>query len=208
MVVKIGVLGGTFDPVHNGHLKIAEEALRLLGLAEVLMVPAGQPLLKPPHPITPAEHRLKMLQLATEASPYFKVSTIEIDRPGPSYTVETISALKNQYGDGFVIYFIIGCDTLAKLHEWKDPARLVSMCRLAVVPRPGYRRPGPAALEKKIPGISQKLTFLDSPRTSISASKIRAMAARGISIRGLVPAPVDTYIKQHGLYKTLQEVQI
>lgn len=200
--MKIGVLGGTFDPVHIGHLMMAEEARASLNLAEILLVPAGQPLLKLDYPVTPAEHRLQMLRLAIAGRPYFKVSTVEIERPGPSYTVGTIAELRVQYGSEDEIFFILGWDSLAQLPGWREPSRLIKMCYLVAVPRPGFQRPDLKALEDLIPGISERVMLLDKPQIDISASAIRALAARGLPLRHLVPEPVEEYIRQHKLYST------
>lgn len=200
--MKIGVLGGTFDPVHMGHLIIAEEARGSLNLSEIILVPAGQPLLKPARPITPAEHRLQMLHLAIADKPYFKVSVIEVERPGPSYAVDTIAELRCQYGSEDEIFFILGWDSLVQLPEWREPLRLIELCYLVAVPRPGYPHPGLKALEASIPGISQRVVFLEKPEIDISASAIRELAARGLSLRQLVPEPVEDYIRQHKLYST------
>ena len=200
--MKIGVLGGTFDPIHMGHLIIAEEARESLNLSEILLVLAGQPLLKPARPVTPAEHRLQMLRLAIGDKPYFKVSALEVERPGPSYTVDTIAELRDQYGSEDEIFFILGWDSLAQLPEWREPSRLIELCYLVAVPRPGYPRPGLEALEAGIPGISQRVVFLGKPEIDISASAIRELAARGLSLRQLVPEPVEDYIRQHKLYST------
>jgi nicotinate-nucleotide adenylyltransferase len=198
--MKIGVLGGTFDPVHLGHIMVAEEARASLKLSEVLMVPAGQPLLKVPHPITPAEHRLQMLRLAVADRPYFKVSAMEIERPGPSYTVDTMVELRQQYGGEDDIFFIMGWDSLAQLPEWREPSRLIRMCYVVAVPRPGYPRPDLEALDKRIPGISKQVVILEKPHIDTSASAIRERAAQGLSLRHLVPEPVAAYIRQHKLY--------
>ncbi len=198
--MKIGVLGGTFDPVHLGHLKIAEEARESLNLSELIFVPAGQPPLKLPHPITSAEHRLEMLRLAVGDSPHLKVSTMEIERSGPSYTVDTVAELRGQYGSEDELFFILGWDSLAQLEEWREPSRIIRMCYLVAVPRPGCQQPNLEALEANIPGISQRVVFLERPRVDISASAIREMAARGMSLSQLVPQPVEEYIRQHELY--------
>ena len=199
--MKLGVLGGTFDPVHLGHLAVAEEARSSLQLSEVLLVPAGQPLLKPPHPVTPAEHRLRMLQLAIADRPHFQVSTVEIERSGPSYTVDTVAELRHQYRDDD-IFFILGWGSLAQLPEWREPSGLIQMCYLVAVPRPGYPRPKLEDLEASIHGISQRVVFLDEPNMDISASDIRERVARDLSVGHLVPEPVARYIKQHKLYRT------
>ena len=200
--MNIGVLGGTFDPVHQGHIKVAEEVRTQLNLGATLFVPAGQPWLKMDIPISPAEHRVDMVRLALADRPYFKLSTIEIERDGPSYTVETIAELKSQLGDGDELFFILGWDSLAELPQWKEPGQLAEMCHLAAVPRPGYQRPSLKSLEAAIPGISKRVMFMDNPEIDVSASAIRERVARGLSVRHLVPEPVNRYIKEHKLYVT------
>ena len=201
--MKIGVLGGTFDPVHLGHLAMAEEAWQALGLAEVVLIPSGQPVYKSDRKIAPAADRLEMLRLAAAGRPYLEVSTIETDRPGASYTVDTLTALKMSYGSRAELYFILGWDSLAQLGGWRQPRRLVSLCLLVAVPRPGFPRPDIKTMEKQVPGISEKLIFLDKPEMAVSATEIRKKASLGRSLEGLVPAPVADYIKKHGLYKSL-----
>jgi nicotinate-nucleotide adenylyltransferase len=205
--MKIGVLGGTFDPVHLGHIMMAEEARKSLGLKEVLLVPAGQPMTRSNERITSAEHRLRMLRLAAAGSPHLKVSTIEVERPGPSYTVDTITELRRKYGSKDEVFFILGWDSLAQLPIWREPARIVSMCILVAVPRPGWPQPDLKALEKDILGIAKRVVFLENPRVDISATAIREKVARGESIDHLVPGPVAEYIKEHSLYKAEQEVK-
>jgi nicotinate-nucleotide adenylyltransferase len=137
--VNIGVLGGTFDPIHIGHLVVAEEARTKLGLSEVLFVPAGQPWLKQGHSITPAAHRVEMVRRAIADNPYFKLSTLEVERPGPSYTVDTLTLLQDQLSGEASLFFIIGRDTLAELPLWKEPEKVVQLCRLVVPPRLGSK---------------------------------------------------------------------
>ena len=198
--MNIGVMGGTFDPIHIGHLAVGEEARERLNLAMVLFVPAGQPWLKPNIPISAAEHRLQMVRLAIANKPYFKLSTMEIERAGPSYTVDTIAELLGQLGAGDELFFILGWDNLAELPQWKEPGRLIKMCRLVAVPRPGYPLPALKALEASIPGLSQRVMLMDKPEIDISASAIRDRVAQGLSIHHLVPEPVERYIKEHKLY--------
>jgi nicotinate-nucleotide adenylyltransferase len=198
--MNIGVLGGTFDPIHTGHLILAEEVRARLNLAEILFVPAGQPWLKVDSPISPAEHRVEMVRLAITDKPYFKLSTMEIERAGPTYTVDTIAELKAQLEAGDELFFILGWDNLAELPRWRQPSRLITMCRLVAVPRPDYPRPDLKALEASIPGLSQEVTLMDKPEIDISASVIRDRVARGLSIRHLVPEPVEKYIKEYKLY--------
>jgi nicotinate-nucleotide adenylyltransferase len=200
--MKFGVLGGTFDPVHLGHIRMAEAARDALGLDRVILVPAGQPMSKPNRPITPAEHRIEMLRLAVKNNSHFMVSTIETERPGPSFTVDTITTLRQQFGDKTEIYFILGWDSLEQLPEWREPVRLAAMCWLVAVPRPGCPRPAMKTLEGKIPGISKRVIFLEKPNIDISATEIREKIARGESIDKLVPGQVAAYIKKHKLYNT------
>ncbi len=198
--MKIGVLGGTFDPIHNGHIIVAEEVRARLNLAEVLFVPAGQPWLKEDSPILAAEHRVQMIRLAIAEQPYFKLSTMEIDRAGPSYTVDTITELQAQLGAGDELFFILGWDSLAQLPLWKEPSRLIKACRLVAVPRPGYSLPDLKFMEPKVPGLSQRVILLDKPEVDIDATEIRNRVAQGLPIRHLVPEPVDEYIRKHKLY--------
>jgi len=198
--MNIGVLGGTFDPVHNGHLIVAEEVKTRLNLAEIIFVPAGQPWLKADRPISPAEHRLQMLRLAIADKPYFKLSNIEIERTGPSYTIDTIAELRDKLGSEDEFFFILGWDSLAELPQWREPSRLIKMCYLVAVPRPGYPRPKLKALEVIIRGLSQRVMLMKEPEIDISASAIRGRVARGLSVRHLVPEPVNRYIKEHKLY--------
>jgi nicotinate-nucleotide adenylyltransferase len=198
--VKIGVLGGTFDPVHLGHLTMAEFVKKELGLDEMLMVPAGRPVAKMAYRVTPPEHRLAMLRLAVADRPDLQVSVVEMERPGPSYTADTLAGLKKQYGRDAGIYFVLGWDSLTQLPEWHEPERIVGMCHLVAVPRPGFPRPRLGELGKKLPGISKKVVLMNRPRLDISASAIREKAARGESIGPFVPGPVAEYISQHKLY--------
>ncbi len=198
--MNIGVLGGTFDPIHMGHLVVAEEVKVRLNLAEVLFVPAGQPWLRANSPLSAAEHRVQMVRLAIGDKPYFKLSTAEVERAGPSYTVDTIAELKGQFGAKDKLFFILGWDCLAELPKWREPSRLISMCRLVAVPRVGSSAPDLNSLEASIPGLANRVILLDKPRVDISASGIRDRVARGLSIEHLVPEPVERYIREQGLY--------
>ena len=200
--MNIGVLGGTFDPIHMGHLIIAEEVRARLDLAEVLFVPAGQPWLKlnNANAISPPEHRVEMVRLAIADEPAFKLSTMEIDRPGPSYTVDTIAELRNQIGVGDKLFFILGWDNLNQLPRWHQPLRLVKLCHLVPLRRVGFTSPDLDSLEAAIPGLAESLVMLDTPQIEISASEIRARVARELSIHQLVPEAVERYIIEHGLY--------
>jgi len=198
--VNIGVLGGTFDPIHLGHLIVAEEAIIKLGFKEVLFVPAGQPWLKSDRNITPAVHRVEMVRRAIADNPHFKLCTLEVERPGPSYTVDTLTMLRKQLDSEASLFFILGRDTLAELPLWKEPQKLVQLCRLVVPPRLGSR--DLKHLGKAIPGLLDKVIQLDMPVIGISSSEIRQRIAQGLPIRYLVPAEVEKYITEHKIYPT------
>ena len=197
--MNIGILGGTFDPIHIGHLVVAEEARIKLGLSEVLFVPAGQPWLKQARDITPAAHRVEMVRRAIADNPYFKLSTLEVDHPGPSYTVDTLTLLQDQLSSESSLFFILGRDTLAELPLWKEPRKVIQLCRLVVPPRLGSR--DLRHLEEAIPGLLDKVIQLDMPVIGISSSEIRHRIAQGLPIRYLVPSVVEKYIAEHRIYQ-------
>lgn len=198
-MMKVGILGGSFDPVHLGHLIMAEEARVKLELDEVLFIPAGHQWLKG-RELSPSHHRWEMLSLAIKSNPFFKPSRIEIDRPGPSYTVDTLSLLhKEREGDEF--FFLLGWDALKELPSWKEPGRIIKLCRLVALPRPPFLPPDLIALEKALPGVSSRVILLEAPLIYISSTEIRERVKRGLSIRYLVPEAVEGYIFSHGLYK-------
>jgi nicotinate-nucleotide adenylyltransferase len=201
---SIGVLGGTFDPVHVGHLVIAEEVREALGLERVLFVPAGIPPHKPGRPITPAEDRVAMVELAIAGNATFELSRLEVDRPGPSYAVDTLELIAAQARVGGRepdITFILSAEAFVELPTWRDPARLLSLCRMAVVPRSGPGAPGAAWLHEHIPGQEARVLFLDGPNVDLSATRLRERVAVGRSIRYLVPEAVIAYIADHALYR-------
>jgi nicotinate-nucleotide adenylyltransferase len=198
---SIGILGGTFDPVHVGHLAIAEEAREALGLERVLFVPASRPPHKPGVPLAPAEDRSTMVAVAIAANPAFELSRVELDRPGPSYaadTVELLGAAERAAGRTADLTFILSTEALAGLAAWHEPERLIAACRLAVVPRGGPGADGPGWLAERFPAA--RAVFLDGPHLAISATAIRRRVALGRSIRYLVPDAVAAYIADHALY--------
>jgi nicotinate-nucleotide adenylyltransferase len=198
--VNIGVLGGTFDPIHMGHLVVAEEARIKLGFSEVLFVPAGQPWLKLDRSITSAVHRVEMVRRAIADNPHFKLSTLEVERAGPSYTVDTLTMLQKQLGSEVSLFFILGRDTLAELPLWKEPKKLVQLCRLVVAPRLGSK--DLRHLKTEVPALLDKVIQLDMPVIGISSSEIRQRIAQGLPIRYLVPPEVEEYITEHKMYAT------
>jgi nicotinate-nucleotide adenylyltransferase len=201
--MNIGVLGGTFDPIHIGHIRVAEEAIARLDLPRILFIPAGQPWLKlnNANAISPVQHRLEMVRLGIAGNPRFKLSTMEIERDGPTYSVDTVAQLHSGLSKGDEIFFILGWDNLMQLPQWHQPQRLLELCRLVAVPRVDFPLPDLPALEKELPGISERVILFDRPRIDINASEIRKRAAEGKPISEFVPEAVESYIKEHGLYK-------
>lgn len=166
---------------------------------EVLFVPAGQPWLKADRDITPAIHRVEMVRRAIASNPHFKLCTLELERGGPSYTVDTMTSLRKELGSQVTLFFILGRDTLSGLPLWKEPKRLVEMCHLVVAPRLGSG--DLRHLEVALPGLLNKVIQLDMPIIGISSSEIRERVAQGLSVRYLVPEPVEQYIKERKLYR-------
>ena len=200
---RIGILGGTFDPPHLGHLLIAETARVALDLESVLFVPAGEPWLKSGQPVTPAYHRLKMVELATADNPDFAVSDCELRRCGATYTVDTLRELRCDHCHDAELYFIVGSDVLRQFHRWKEPESILRLCRLAVIERPGGPTDGIAALSERFPdeAVPSVVLPVPGPRVDFSASELRRILASGQSARYQIPDAVAGYIAKHGLYE-------
>lgn len=200
---RVGILGGTFDPIHYAHLAIAQEVRVALDLTEIVFIPAGQPPHKPGSEVTPAQHREAMVQLAIASNPYFSYSRIELDRPGPSYLVDTLRSLRTQWGNAVQLYFIIGWDSLEELHTWYDPQGILALLtHLVAVRRPGYT-PGNeynTMLETRLPGILQRLLVVPAPLLDISSTDLRRRVIDGRPIKYQTPEAVEDYITEHGLY--------
>ena len=198
MTARIGILGGTFDPIHYGHLAIAEEARLTLQLDRVLFVPAAQQPLKRGAHIAAPEQRLAMVQLACAPNPAFEVSRIELDRPGPSFTLTTLEALQAaRIGE---LHFILGDDALADLTRWHGAARVVELARIIAVGRPG-RGTDLTRIIQALPALSDRLTVLPGPALDISSTTLRRRVAAGQPIRYQTPDAVVAYIGEQGLYK-------
>jgi nicotinate-nucleotide adenylyltransferase len=199
--MRLGLLGGTFDPIHVGHLLMAEMACDTLSLNRVLFVPAGDPPHKQELEKISAFHRRAMVELAIAGNPHFELSLVDLERPGPHYTTDTVRLIRAEYtlatDDCF---FIIGGDSLVDLPTWHNPPELVTLCRLAVIHRPGFR-PDLPGLEAAIPGIGARLDWVEMPLIGISSSQIRARVQAGQSIRYQVVDAVWNYIDQHQLYR-------
>lgn len=198
--MKLGVMGGTFDPIHYGHLAAAEEARVQLKLERVLFAPVRIPPHKPDEGILALEHRLAMIELAIASNPHFSLSRVDIDRPAPHYAIDTIAILREKWEVGLDdIYFIMGLDSLAGILTWYRPERLLELCHLAVMARPGYEI-DLLALEASLPGASSRIQLLDMPHLDISSSDLRRRVREGLSIGYLLPEAVESYIHAHHLY--------
>lgn len=193
----VGLMGGTFDPIHVGHLVIAEAAREALSLDQILFVPAGRPPHKPAAEVTGVDHRVAMVELAIADNQGFELSRIEVDRAGPSFTVDTVEELAANAD----VTVILSAETFRELPTWHEPYRLFAAARVAVVPREGYPAPDPVWLAATFPGREDRVTYLDAPHLGISSTGIRARVAAGRSIRYLVPAAVGAYITTNDLYR-------
>jgi len=199
--LRLGVMGGTFDPPHYGHLVLAENGRVQLRLDRVLFVPAGQPPHKPDRLVTLAHHRVAMVEAAIAGNPAFALSHVDLDRSGPHYTVEMLALLGREYA-GAELYFLMGGDSLAEFFTWRDPAGVVRQARLAVMQRSGCEL-DLAALEQAVPGLCERVDWLDAPCMDIAASDLRRRVRVGLPLRYLVPLLVEDYIRRHHLYEVL-----
>ena len=199
--MNIVVFGGTFDPIHNGHLMVAGMVASRFA-TQVIFVPTGQSRLKVERSITPSADRLEMVRRAISSSSCYSLSTVETERFGSSYTVDTMRYLKRQVAPCDELYFVLGLDCLLSLPHWHEPEYLIQICRLVVVPRAGYKASDITALEEVLPGISQKVLLLNEPEVDISGSIIRERVKQRLPISHLVPQVVESYIREKKLYSS------
>ena len=199
--MRVGVLGGTFDPVHLGHLIVAEEARLQLRLDKVIFMTAGQSWLKEEQPLTPAKQRFEMVRLATGPNPHFEAARHEVDRTGPTYTVETLESLHRDLGPGATIYFIVGLDALEQFHRWKDPERILTLCHLAAVRRPGWLEIDMERFAGRYSQAASKVELLSMPLVDIGGTELRRRAAAGESLRYQVADAVVEYIREQQIYR-------
>jgi nicotinate-nucleotide adenylyltransferase len=186
-------MGGTFDPIHYGHLVTAEEALHQFDLDTVLFVPTGSPWMKEHEIVSPPEDRYLMTVIATASNPRFRVSRMEVDRDGPTYTVETLRALHTEYGEDTDLFFVSGADAIAEIFQWKDNEELFELAHFIAATRPGYES---AALD-----AHPDVTVMAIPALAISSTDLRARVKEGRPIRYLVPEGVNSYVQKAGLYR-------
>ena len=203
-VRRLGIMGGSFDPIHIAHLLMAETVREALSLDRVLFLPTGTQPLKQDTQATPAEHRVAMLELAIKSNPTFALSTVDIDRAGPSYTADSLEQLRKEWGrrEETAMWFIVGSDALLNFPKWHQPERVIAQARLAVVRRPTFDA-DLAPMEAAVPGLSAAIDWVDAPLIEVSGTDIRKRVAEGLSIRYRVPDAVRDYIASHGLYQRL-----
>ena len=194
--MRLGIMGGTFDPIHYGHLVAAEEARLRLGLDHVSFVPCGRPPHKKDYDVTSPEHRYAMTLIATCTNPCFDTSRLELEREGPSYSVDTVRQFRAADAD-VQLFFITGADAVRELLTWRQPEELATLCRLIAVTRPGYDL---GSLEPELGALARSVSALEAPGVNISSTEIRQRVARGESIRYLTPEAVEAYIAKHDLY--------
>lgn len=198
---KIAVMGGTFDPIHCGHLIAAETVRTRFGFNSILFIPSCSPPHKKGISISDEEHRYAMVQMATVTNPFFQVSRIELDRGGNTYTIDTIRQLKTILGSTAEIYFITGADAILEISAWKDVSELMSICKFIAVTRPGYDR---GMLTEKVENLKSiyksEIIIADIPSYAVSSTEIRKRVLSGESIKYLVPESVECYIRKNNLY--------
>lgn len=214
--MRLGILGGTFDPIHHGHLVIAQEAMSNLGLDQVIFIPAGIPWMKAGQSITAARHRLAMTRLAVANHPGFRTSSMEVQRPGPSYTVDTLRELRQGLGLDDQMHLLVGKDAFLEMHEWREPDKISELCTAIVFSRPGIdsKETLPAGdtfcnlckgshhwFWREAPRGDKNLVYLQGPMIDISGSEIRRRVEEGLPIRYQVPQVVEAYIAANNLYQ-------
>jgi nicotinate-nucleotide adenylyltransferase len=198
MQQRLGVMGGTFDPIHYGHLVTAEEALHQFDLDEVLFVPTGQPWMKQHEKVSPPEDRYLMTVIATASNPRFRVSRMDVDRDGPTYAVDTLRGLRSDLGDDVALFFITGADAILEIFQWKQPQELFDLAHFIAATRPGFDIASfESHAETHHPGIS----VMNIPALAISSTDVRARVHEGRPIRYLVPEGVNSYVQKAALYR-------
>jgi nicotinate-nucleotide adenylyltransferase len=198
---RIGVLGGTFDPPHVGHLWLATLAAGAMELDRILFMPAAQPPHKPHERLSHATDRLLMTRLAIAPDPLLELTAIEMERDGPSYTIDSVAELEESYGPDVQLYLVMATDSLEQIDTWREPDRLLERIEWIVGPRPGAAPPDPAALEARFGERASRIHLLSGPSLDVSSSDIRRRVAAGHAIRYLVPRGVEELIADRGLYR-------
>ena len=198
---RIGILGGTFDPPHLGHLWLATLAADAIGLDRVLFMPAAQPPHKPAHGMTSATDRLVMTRLAIAGDEAFELTALEMERPGPSYTIDSVEELQRLYGDEAELFLLMAADSFAQIDTWRQPDALLERIEWVVGPRPGVPLPDRSSLQDRFGGRASRIHLLDGPSLDVSSTQVRERVAAGHAIRYLVPRGVEELIVDRGLYR-------
>jgi nicotinate-nucleotide adenylyltransferase len=197
--VKLGIFGGTFDPPHLGHLILAENARDQLQLDRVLWVVAGQSPLKQDRSLTPAPIRVALVQATIAGNPAFALSRVDLDRPAPHFTIDTLKLLGADFPSA-ELYFLMGEDSLRDLPRWKDPVEIIRLARLVVSQRPGAEM-DLSEIESAVPGVSTRVCWLNAPQLEIASSDIQQRVREGRTVRYMLPQAVEEIVRQEGLYK-------
>lgn len=197
---RVGIMGGTFDPIHFGHLVTAEAALAFFELDQVVFVPSGKPPHKKNYDVSDVQDRYLMTILAVATNPYFRTSRTEIDRPGYSYAIDTVMSFREIHGEDTELFFITGADAILEILTWKNVHRLLGLCQFIAASRPGFDLNFSDSLLKELPGLDGKLHFLEVPALAISSTDIRQRVADTRPIKYLLPETVEQYIYKTGLY--------
>lgn len=202
MVKRLGLMGGTFDPIHFGHLVTAEAALETFNLDRVLFIPSGNPPHKKDYPVSDAKHRFLMTFLAVATNPYFDISTIEIQRPGYSYAIDTVKEIRQICGNDTEIFFITGADAIMEILTWKNVDKLMELCQFIAATRPGTNLEELGNFIKQLPeNLRTRIHVMEIPVLAISSTDIRRRVANGKSIKYLLPESVEQYIMKNKLYR-------
>lgn len=201
---RIGIFGGSFNPLHQGHLIVAEFAAESINLDQVLFTPVVHPPHRSGSELAPIQHRLAMIEMAIAGNTRFFTSLVDVERPGPHYSVETVQILEQQFA-GSQLYFVMGGDSFKSFPRWHQPEQIVEHCRLAVMRRPSHKPVEPDMHDALMPNLHQRVDMIEAPPIGISATRVREQLATGRSVRYLVPDNVLDYIHTHNLY---QEVTV
>lgn len=198
---RYGIMGGTFDPIHTGHLVVAEEVRKEFNLDKVIFMPTGDPPHKNAKKVSKGYSRYEMTLLATITNPYFEISRLELDRQGITYTIDTMIELKERYGDSVELFFITGADSLLELHKWKDSEKILEICKIVAATRPGYDLDHMKGRLKELNELHKdQINTITTPGLQISSTDIRRRVKNNMSIKYLLPESVEIYINKYKLY--------
>lgn len=198
---RYGIMGGTFDPIHTGHLVVADEVRTSFKLDKVIFIPTGDPPHKDQKNVSPGRNRYEMTLLATVTNPFFEISRLELDRKGITYTVDTIVELRKRFGDSVELFFITGADSLLELHKWKDSEKILEMCKIVAATRPGYDIDHMEGRLRELNELHKdKINTITTPGLQISSTDIRRRVKNNMSIKYLLPESVEIYIRKYKLY--------